>query len=128
MLTHKIFVTNLKCPYNLNLLKRCGRKGAVMKKMLGLCLIFMLCASIAHAAFTSNVTPVDKAEIAKFSDDVLVDKYLDTIVEVEANKTFHSTSGFSPKDYNEYKALLKFRLLLLMEIHGRNLEIPQLER
>jgi len=77
------------------------------------------------AEFPSSVTVLDKPAIVKLSDDQLIDAYEDTLVEIEANRTFHATSGFSPKEYKDFKALLKFRLLLLVEIHGRNLELPQ---
>ena len=77
------------------------------------------------ADFTSNVTALDKAGITKLTDENLMDAYEDVLVELEAIKTFHTTSGFSPKQYDEYRHLLKYRLQLLLEIHSRNLEIPQ---
>ena len=77
------------------------------------------------AAFPSSVTILDKPVIAKLSDEQLIDTYENTLVEIEANRTFHATSGFSPKEFKDYKALLKFRLLLLVEIHGRDLDLPQ---
>ena len=96
--------------------------------------IFVLCAIMfllrpAFADFSSNVTIMEKSEIVKLSDDKLTDTYTDVLVELEAVRTFHSTSGFSPKQYDEFRALLKYRLQLLMEIHSRNLELPsQMER
>jgi len=80
---------------------------------------------LAMAEFPSDVTILDKPGITKLSDDQLTDIYENTIVEIEANRSFHATSGFSPKEYKDYKALLKFRLMLLVEIHSRNLELPQ---
>ena len=77
------------------------------------------------AAFPSSVTILDKPVIAKLSDEQLIDTYEKTLVEIEANRSFHATSGFSPKEFKDYKALLKFRLLLLVEIHNRNLDLPQ---
>ena len=77
------------------------------------------------AEYPSNVTILEKSAITKLTDDQLIDTYEDTIVEIDASRSFHSTSGFSPKEYKDYKALLKFRLLLLVEIHSRNLELPQ---
>lgn len=79
----------------------------------------------ALADFPSDVNILDKKAVAKLTDDQLIDAYENTVVEIEASRTFHVTSGFSPKEYKEFKALLKFRLLLLVEIHSRNLEIPQ---
>jgi len=96
-----------------------------MKKLLLVAVMFLALASIARAEFPSDVTILDKSSITKLSDDQLVDAYEDTIVEIDANRTFHATSGFSPKEYKDFKALLKYRLLLLVEIHSRNLEMPQ---
>jgi hypothetical protein len=77
------------------------------------------------AEYPSDVTILDKSGIVKLTDDQLIDTYEDTLVEIDASRTFHATSGFSPKEYKDYKAMLKFRLLLLVEIHSRNLELPQ---
>ena len=71
------------------------------------------------------MTILDKPAIAKLTDDQLIDAYENTLVEIDASRSFHATSGFSPKEYKDFKALLKFRLLLLVEIHSRNLELPQ---
>jgi hypothetical protein len=80
---------------------------------------------LSMAEYPSDVTIIDKPAIVKLTDEQLIDTYENTLVEIEANRSFHATSGFSPKEYRDYKALLKFRLLLLVEIHSRNLEIPQ---
>jgi len=89
-------------------------------------MMMILCLTpLSMAEFPSDVTILDKPAIIKLTDDQLIDTYENTIVEIEANRSFHATSGFSPKEYKNYKALLKFRLLLLIEIHSRNLELPQ---
>lgn len=84
--------------------------------------------SISDAAFNSEIIILEKKDIIKLTDDQLVDAYLDTVVEIDATRSFHNTSGFSTKDFKDFKALLKYRLELLIEIHSRNLEIPQFER
>lgn len=84
--------------------------------------------SQSFAAFSTDVIVLETKEIVKLSDEQLIDAYMNVIVEIDANKTFHATSGFTPKDYNAFKNMLKFRLLLLMEIHKRALEIPQFDR
>lgn len=97
-----------------------------MFKKLALAMMMILCLTpLSMAEFPSDVTILDKPAIIKLTDDQLIDTYENTIVEIEANRSFHATSGFSPKEYKNYKALLKFRLLLLIEIHSRNLELPQ---
>ena len=80
---------------------------------------------LAMAEYPSDVAILDKSAIVKLTDEELIDTYENTIVEIDADRSFHATSGFSPKEYKDFKALLKFRLLLLVEIHGRNLELPQ---
>jgi len=80
---------------------------------------------LSMAAFPSDVAILDKPAIVKLSDDQLIDTYENALVEIEASRSFHATSGFSPKEFKDYKALLKFRLLLLVEIHSRHLEVPQ---
>jgi hypothetical protein len=94
------------------------------KIVLAVMMLFVL-MPLSMAEYPSDVSIMDKPAIGKLSDDQLIDVYENTIVEIEANRTFHATSGFSPKEYKDFKALLKFRLLLLVEIHSRNLEIPQ---
>ena len=79
-------------------------------------------------AYLPEITVLEKKDIVKLADDKLVDAYEDLLVELEASKAFHYTSGFVPKEYKAYKDLLKYRMLLLMEIHSRNIELPQLER
>jgi len=88
-------------------------------------MMVMCLTPLSMAEYPSDVTILEKPDITKLSDDQLTDTYMNTIVELKAQDEFHATSGFSPKEYKDYKALLKFRLLLLVEIHSRNLEIPQ---
>ncbi|MBF0511814.1 MAG: hypothetical protein HQL13_05740 [Candidatus Omnitrophica bacterium] len=89
------------------------------------CILCLLVSPGAFAEYPLDVSILDKPAITRLTDEQLIDTYENTIVEIEANRSFHSTSGFSPKEYKDYKALLKFRLLLLVEIHSRNLELPQ---
>ena len=97
----------------------------MFKKISLAMMVVLFLTPLAMAEYPSDVTILDKPTISKLSDDQLIDTYEDTLVEIEANRTFHATSGFSPKEYKDFKALLKFRLLLMVEIHSRNLEIPQ---
>jgi hypothetical protein len=91
-----------------------------------LCLVFCLSTvPAAFAAFPSDELKVlDKKAIAVLTDEQLTDNFVDVLVELEAVKTFHTTSGFTPAEYNNYKNLLKYRLLLLIEIHKRKLALP----
>ncbi len=95
------------------------------KKLALAMMVVLFLTPLSMAEFPSDVAILEKPAIVKLTDDQLIDTYENALVEIEANRSFHATSGFSPKEYKDYKALLKFRLLLLIEIHARNLEIPQ---
>lgn len=96
----------------------------VLACLLSLSFVNPACAGL-NDAFRSRVPILEKAEVSKLSDDKIVDAYLDVLVEIEAIRTFHTTSGFTPKQYDDYRDLLRYRLRLLMEINTRNLEVPQ---
>jgi len=95
------------------------------KKFILAMMMVLALTPLAMAEYPSDVAILDKSAIVKLTDEQLIDTYENTIVEIDADRSFHATSGFSPKEYKDFKALLKFRLLLLVEIHGRNLELPQ---
>ena len=95
------------------------------KKIILAVLMVLWMTPLSLAEYPSDVVVLDKASIVKLTDDQLIDTYENTLVEIDASRSFHTTSGFSPKEYKDYKNLLKFRLLLLVEIHSRNLELPQ---
>ena len=97
----------------------------MFKKFALAMMMVLFLTPLSMAEYPSDVAILEKPAITKLSDDQLIDIYENTVVEIEADRSFHSTSGFSPKEYKDFKALLKFRLLLLVEIHSRNLEIPQ---
>lgn len=78
-------------------------------------------------AFLPTITILDKADIVQLSDDKLIDAYIDMLVELQASKAFHTTSGFTPKEYESYKNLLRYRILLLQEIDKRKLQVPRAE-
>lgn len=79
-------------------------------------------------SYPSAVTVLDTKEIAKLSDLALAAVYVDTVIELEAITMFHKTSGFSPKEYQEYKNLLRFRYELKSELQRRKLEVPAIEQ
>lgn len=94
----------------------------MIKKLVCICLLLMIVAMPAHA-FLYDLPVLEKSEISKLKDEELVDKYIDVLVEMEASKTFHQNSGFSPEGYKKYKALIKYRILLSIEVQKRELEI-----
>lgn len=100
---------------------------------MGKCLSIVLALGLLTAtagplhAFVHDLTIAEKSEISQFPDDKLIDTYIDVIVEIEASRTFHQTSGFTPKDYASHKSLLRYRIMLLIEMKKRNLEPPPVE-
>lgn len=82
----------------------------------------------AAMAYMDDIAILEQKEIAKLSNDQLLNVFIDVIVEMEASKTFHTTSGFTPKEYTAYKNLLRYRIQLLMEIRKRELEAPALDK
>jgi hypothetical protein len=91
--------------------------------------LFLMGPVLASNFEGSDIKILKKEEIDMLSDEKLTDAYVDLLVELEAQRTFYLNSSFLPKQYKEYKDLLKYRLQLLMEIHSRNLELPpQMER
>jgi len=80
---------------------------------------------LSMAEYPSDVTILNQSDLSRLTDAQLIDTYENTIVEIDACRSFHTTSGFSPKEYKDFKALLKFRLMILVEIHSRNLDVPQ---
>lgn len=87
---------------------------------------FLGLSSPAAMAYMDDITILESAEIVKLTDQKLIDTYIDVIVEMEASKAFHTTSGFTPKEYTAYKNLLRYRIQLLMEINKRGIEPPKL--
>lgn len=99
----------------------------VRSKMLA-AIVVMACAGYSPAAYSYDMDEVvilEQSEIGKLTDTQLVDTYIEVIVELEAGKAFHTTSGFKPKEYTAYKDLLRYRIRLLMEMQKRGLEAPQ---
>jgi hypothetical protein len=105
-------------------------RGGIMKGLACLtrwiiCLLLFcnLSAGFAHA-FLFEIVPVDRAAIEKMTDKKLVDMYIDVLVELEAVNVFYQNTGIAPKEYGKYKALLRFRTDLFIEMQKRELKIP----
>ena len=81
-------------------------------------------AFMGDADKAEDIQILDSKAIALLDDEALLEAYINAIVEIDATKTFHSTSGFAPKEFKKYKNLLKYRLQLLFEIHRRKMEMP----
>lgn len=93
---------------------------------LSIVMVMMLCwTAPVWAAFPSDEFQVlEVKDIMVLSDERLIEGYIDVLAEMEASKAFHTTSGFTPKEYRKYKDVIKYRLQLLFEIHRRKMELP----
>jgi len=89
-------------------------------------LIFSLNAGLAQA-FLFEITPLKKEAVLKLTDEKLIETYIDVMIELEAVDSFYNNTGFAPREYAKYKALLRFRTDLLMEIEKRELEVPRIK-
>jgi len=98
-------------------------------KVVAVCLsVFLLFATLGHAqGFLFEVQPLAQDAIKALPNEKLMDTYIDVMVELEAVDTFYDTAGLTPKEYKKYKALLRFRTDLLLEIQKRELKIPQIK-
>ncbi len=92
--------------------------------MLGGAVSFARPAAAVGLVFT--VTPLSAEEVKSLSNEDLVKRYIDVSVELKASTTFSLAAGFTLKSYREYKRLLRYRVDLLLEMHRRGLEVPEL--
>ena len=95
-----------------------------MQKKIATIFLILLLAAQTSFAFLFEVTVLTKDQIASLSNEALLSTYIDVVAEQEAVQSFHQTSGFNPREYREYKNLVKFRINLIDEINKRDLEIP----
>ena len=78
-------------------------------------------------AFLYDINILPRTAIEKLTDKALLDAYIDAMIELEAAQTFHQTSGFTKaEEYEKFKALLRYRTDLILEIKKRELELPQI--
>ena len=92
-----------------------------MKKIIigVVCLLFLSQATV-FAFLYEGVKMLPKEEIAKLTDDQLMEAYVDAKIEEETSREFHFAAGFnSAKEYNQRKALLRFVFDLRMEMSKR---------
>ncbi len=97
-----------------------------MKNLLMASLVVLVCCLNAMA-YLSELKILTKQEIVKLSDEKILEAYIDALVELTASETFHTTSGFTPKEYENYKEMLRYKILLLQEIDKRKLDVPRVD-
>ena len=87
--------------------------------------LFFASPVMAGTSFPSeDIQVLDAKAIAALTDEKLVENYINMLAEIEAVRAFHTTSGFTLKEYNKYKDIIKYRIGLLFEINRRKLETP----
>ena len=96
----------------------------MMRKIVGLALVGIFLCSIVFA-FPISIKILTEKEIAALTDKELIDAYVDVLVEIETAKTFHQVSGFQPKEIDSFKELLRYRILIILEMQKREMEIPK---
>ena len=94
-----------------------------MKKIFLLWFILLTFATQA-TAFLYEVKILSKSDIQKLTNEALLDNFKAAVIERKADETFHGKAGFTPKEYENYKALLGFIIDIREEMVKRELEPP----
>lgn len=81
----------------------------------------------AAASFLFEEPILAPDAISVLDDETLLDTYVDVIIELEAVRTFYESSGFTPKEYRQFKDLLRYKVNLIAEIQKRELTAPKLQ-
>ena len=97
-----------------------------MKKIIVLMCLFSLVCSTSFA-FIYEVKILTKKEIHALEDAKLQEVYVDVIIEKRASETFHQRSGFAPKEYKQFKALLGMVINLRQEMLDRKIEVSPID-
>jgi hypothetical protein len=97
-----------------------------MKKYMILSLMLLFVCSNSFA-FLYEVKVLTREEIKKISNDQILDFFKNAVIERKASETFHGKAGFTPKEYESYKALLGFIIDLREEMKTRELEPSPIE-
>ena len=90
-------------------------------------LVTMVLLGQLALAFEAGMKVLSQEEITQLSSLDLTRTYIDVNVEIEAQKAFHAASGFMPEEYETFKDLLRYRILLINELKKRKLEVPQVQ-
>lgn len=97
-----------------------------MKKICILSLVFLLVTSPVFAFLNEvEILPADK--ITKLTDDELLNKYIEVKIEAEASREFHGQAGFTPKEYERFKAMLRYIVNIRQEMSKRKMEAPPVD-
>ncbi len=101
------------------------------KKMINRLALLVVAFSLVIAsqswAFFNDFQMLSKEEITQLSDQALTDAYVNAQIEILAQSKFFERAGMVPKDFEKYKELLRYRVILIQELEKRNLPIPKTE-
>ena len=101
-----------------------------ISKMFLFLFMFVIFSSPAFALFNEkdNVKMYTQEEMKTLTDDQLKEAVEDTAIEIHAQEVFHGRAGFTnPKEYANYKSLLKMFIKLKEEMQRRELKLPPIE-
>ena len=98
-----------------------------MKKIMGSTLIMTFFLTAVVFAFPFDVTVLTKDAIKKLTNDQLEEVYIQAKIEVNASSTFYGKAGFTPKEYDKYKDLLRFIINLRQEMAARDMTAPPID-
>lgn len=95
-----------------------------MKKILVILVLCCMISTQALASFVYEVKIYTQEEIVELKDNVLVKVYIDTMIEKKTSEAFHDRAGFSPREYENYRALLALVVRLRQELARRAIDVP----
>lgn len=99
-----------------------------LKSLLLTLIVASFCLSSSQSfAYMSEIKILESKDIVKLTDAALSSNYLEVIIEIEASNVFHRIIVFSPREYQQYKDLLRYRYELKNELQARQLDIPAIE-
>ena len=89
--------------------------------------LFVISSPLPSFAYLSSIKILERKDIVKLSDEAATAAYLDVAIEVESKHLYHRTAGFTPREYQDYKDLLRYRYELKAELERRQLDIPVID-
>lgn len=97
-----------------------------MKKYLALVMAAVISAVCVFPCAGDEIKILANPEIEKLTNEQLVNTYIDAKIEAEAYKAFGRT-GYSHKEYSEYRELLAFIVRLRQEMEKRQVDAPPVD-
>lgn len=99
-----------------------------MQKLRKLSIILLVAIiSFSSFGFVYDMKMLTKEEIKKLKDEELPEVFTDVIIEKISAEAFHSKAGFAPKEFEDYRDLLRFIVELRKEFEFRKIDVPPVE-